>query len=200
MSKDEVLLTKEQLAEVGYLDIGLSTSKTFISKAIRFFMKRYAKSIGANPKKYWSHSFMIVNMWDERYVAEAVANGYILRPFKTSYLGRTNFKIGRIRGEKGVVPVPSKKLVEEVSKKAASLSFKQTRYDIMNFFWQIIKSYTGKWFRRDKSITKKLYCTEAVAVLSNIIKPGMFKEPGAVNPLDIDLHGDIEWVIDYSEK
>lgn len=195
MKKEEaekILFSKEQVNQIDYLDIGLVKSKGFLAKAIQFFMKRYARSRGVKPDRYYNHAFLIVNMWDTKWVAEAKAEGYVLTPFVESYLGRDNFKIGRVKNLR-----VTKKLVAEVSREAAQLSFKQTRYDVMNFFWQIIKSYTGQWFRNDIDITKTLYCTEAVAHLVNMMKPGIFVNPGEVNPLDIDINPNIEWVIDY---
>lgn len=75
------------IEEIKTGDIYLVKSNSFLSKAIRWFMKLYAKKfkIVYNPDKIYSHAATLVWIDDILYIAESVDNGFHLRIFDRHY-------------------------------------------------------------------------------------------------------------------
>jgi hypothetical protein len=131
-----------------------------------------------------------VEIWGKLYAVEALANGNNINPIE-DYV-KYNNKDLLVRTPRKPYSKTEKELMNTTASKAA---FKPTRYDYLGIIYQIdmIKrtknSMNKKWAgpTGDKA-TDRLYCSEACANWANIVRPGTFDKPWAVNPLDIDLN------------
>jgi hypothetical protein len=168
-------------------NIVMTGSKKFLSKAIQFFMKISRTKKGLpNPKGLISsHSAMIVDMWGQPYVAEALAKGIVVSSFADAY-GEKLDKIKILAPKKAY----SKDEKEKVSKAAISDSLIPHRYDYFGLLYQIKYVLSnGTWVgpKGDKA-EKRLYCTEAVATWANRVRPNTFSQEEASNPIDIEFN------------
>ncbi|MGB9697707.1 MAG: hypothetical protein ACPL2D_10565 [Ignavibacteria bacterium] len=151
---------------------GLAVRGTsWLSKAIRFFMKQYKPNV-----KDYSHNAVIIDMWGEKWVAEALAWGVRLRPFAyTEYAKSTNWVI--LRDKRGF----SNEQIKRMSWKCASLA--GIRYQYENLPTWIIKI----WLKLNlfkKRNEKSIYCSELLAIAINEAYPSTFKSPNATSPAD----------------
>jgi len=178
MKKTEI----HQDVQIG--DVGLVSARSFLALAIKFFMNVYRKLLKHPNRPVYNHVFMVVDMWDKVFIAEALAKGISVRPWKESkYYGSSKTKLLRLKEEFNDLEK------EEISKIAVSYALKPTRYDIFMFPFQIILTISGLWLGpKGKRAQRRLYCSEAVAFWINQIKPSFFEKPEATNLLDIDLH------------
>lgn len=173
-------------------DIGLTINKGFVPKAIRFFMNMYRKSLGLKERTVYNHVFTVIDVWGKTYVAEAMSNGFNIRPAavydKLASKGKVKIK------------VPKKPYTDEekrkISQEATKLTFSPTRYDYLNFWYQlkmiVRMSFTkgeAKWSGPiGRKAARRLYCSESAAYLANKVRPDTFKESASTNPLDIDIN------------
>lgn len=168
-------------------DVGLVKSKGFLPSAIRFFMNLYRRKLGLEPRPIYNHAFTVVEIWGELYAAEALADGYNIRPI-TRY---KDVEGDLIKGVKIKVPKRDYNKTErdKISKIAAQATFKPTRYDYFALLHQLWYAVTLSWKgEKGKKAMKRLYCSEAHAQLANSVRPKTFKEPYKINPLDIDIN------------
>lgn len=170
----------------------IKNGKGIVPLGIQFFMAIYKRKIGVSkivPEKY-HHAATIVQMWGEMYVAEAGKKGYQLSKLVAAY--SDNYwknKIDIIR------PVPAYNQSEQelVSKYAANFSFIIIRYDFLNFWYQIKKSFTGRWTGpTGEKAKKRLYCSEGAATLAELVRPGTFHQPEGANPVDLVINKNFE--------
>jgi hypothetical protein len=161
-------------------DVILVKGTSWIARAIQFFMNIYRHLRGYGDIQIYNHAAMFVEIFGEIYVAEALGKGVTIAPYKDTYLGKDNYII-----LEPVVPITPKEK-DLLLLAALKSSFRVTRYDFSNFFFQIILIFTGKWYgRKGKKAERRLYCSEAVATWWSKIRPRMFVKPSATNPLDI---------------
>lgn len=171
-------------------DIILYKGNSVLSKSIRFFMEQYRKKLGLEKRVLFNHAAMVVEVWGRLYVAEANAEGITISPYEDTYAKKLD-KIKILSPKKAY----SKAEKELVSKTASAYCFDPTRYDFLNFLFQIdmirkqTKNSGKEWAGPTGSkAEKRLYCTEAVATWANKVRPDTFAEPWTVNPLDVDLN------------
>jgi hypothetical protein len=174
-------------------DIILVGSNSFLSKGIQFFMKAYNKKLGLPEKKeYYSHAALVINVWGQLYVAEALADGINVAPLDKTYAN--TLKHIKVLTPKKAYSNTEK---EDISKIASAYALTPTRYDFLNFLYQIdmIKETTKKdgpdaeWDGPTGSKAEhRIYCSELVATCANKVRPDTFKLPAATNPLDIELN------------
>jgi len=171
-------------------DIGLVNGRTWLARAIKFFMNIFRIILKLPRRKLYNHAFLIIDVWGNLYVAEALAKGITIRPWKSSpYNGSNRIKMLRLKDEL------NKKEKEEISKYCISFALEPTRYDIFNFFFQILLILFGRWYGPSgEEAKKRLYCSEAVATWINEIRPGIFEKPEATNPLHIDMNENLKEV------
>lgn len=169
--------------------IGLVKNNSFISKSIQLFMRLYSKK-----KNVYSHSFMIITIPDKLglYVVEAVDQGVHIIPYGASgYMHNPNVKYK--------VPVKSwtKSELNKISSASRDFTYVVTRYDFMNFLYQAAMIVTSKPWSGPKGLKAKTrtYCSETTAWLCNAARKNFFKEPWAINPMDIDLNKQLKDVV-----
>lgn len=153
-------------------DILATRSNSFLSKGIRWMLHWYKKYADG-----FSHNAVVVNMWGELWIAEALAWGVRLHPIeKSGYLT-----------EKGVIILREKRgfsefQIDKISKKMASLA--GTRYQYENLLQWI--AYIFFRIKRifKPSNEKAIYCSELAAIAINEAYPGTFTHPNMVSPAD----------------
>ncbi len=174
-------------------DIGLIKGKrfklwepmTWISSGIRYFMRKYNKRKGYPADDIYTHAFTFIDIWGNPYVAEALREGITIQPFEKAYSVKDHGRI-KILSPADAYDKTEKELI---SKTAIASALVPTRYDIMNFFYQIILVLSGRWIGpKGKRAEKRLYCSEACATWANKVRADTFKNPAATNPLDVDLN------------
>lgn len=167
-------------------DIILYGNHTFVSKCIQFFMKILRKKKGLPVPKgiIASHAGTLINMWGQLYIAEALENGIVVRPFVEAYKNKMD-KV-KILSPKKAYSIPEQ---ERISKVAAEDSLKPHRYDFFGLWFQLKLVLTGKWTgpTGDKA-DRRLYCTEAVANWANRVRPNTFSNEESVGPFDIEFN------------
>jgi hypothetical protein len=167
-----------------------SNKKLSIGKAIQFFMKRYLKKLGIEKSVVYNHSATIINLYDRLFVGEALGKGITISPFDDTYANKLD-RIKIITPKKAYSKIEK----EKINKVVLSYVLKPTRYDFLNFWYQIkmILNTTKKGDKdwdgpTGKKATKRMYCTEASATWANEIRQNTFKDPWSINPVDIDLN------------
>lgn len=154
-----------------YGDILSVRSDKFISKAIRFFMKLYSKK---TPQ--FSHNAVVINVWNELWIAEALAWGTRIYPIeKSGYLDHDQFVI--LRDKRGF----TEDMIDRMSKKM--VSYGGVRYQYENLPAWIAKILLKiNLFKSENE--KSIYCSELAALAINEVYPGTFPTPNIVNPAD----------------
>lgn len=162
----------EYVGQFRYGDLIASRSNSFLSKGIRFFLKLWKSKVPG-----FSHITVVVNMWDEMWVAEALAWGVRIWPIKDSnYV--TNVHTVIIRDKRGFTD----EQIHDLSRKMASLG--GTRYQYEGFLQWIGKIvFKANSFHAEGE--KAIYCSELGAIAINAAYPGTFKRPNEINPADL---------------
>lgn len=165
--------------EFKYGDILLTRSNSWLSKAIRWFMEKYRPG---NPS--FSHVAVVVNMWGEPWVAEAIASGVRLRSLPQSGhdVAKQVLILRHQRGFNG-------KQIEKMSKKVASLA--GVRYQYENLPQWVVKIILKINIFKDEN-EKAIYCSELGAIAMNQAYPKMFAKPNATCPVDHLAHKDYD--------
>lgn len=171
-------------------DILLVFSNSFMSKQIRKWLNIYRKKLGLPVRTLYSHCAGIIEVWGEIYVVEAIETGVNIRKFEDAYESKLN-RVKIITPKK----IYSKVEAVDYCKASQEMTFTPTRYDFMNFIYQMDMIARTKNTMNEnwagptgEKATDKLYCSETVATLANIVRPETFEKPWATNPLDVDLN------------
>ena len=146
-------------------------SNSFLSRGIRFFMRIY------NPKvEDFSHNAVVVDIWGEPWVVEALAWGVRVWPLeKSGYI--TNKNVVILRHKDGF----NDSQIKALSKKAVALG--GTRYQYEGLPTWILKIiFKINVFKKESE--KAIYCSELLAIALNAAYPGMYQEPNIINPAD----------------
>lgn len=158
--------------DVKFGDLLAVHSYSFLGKAIRFFMRRYKPQY-----KTYNHIAVVIDIWGEKWIAEALASGVRLRPFvETEYMVSDQFDI--LRHKLGF----DSDQIKKMSRKCASLA--GVRYQYENLPAWVLKI----WFKINlfkKRNEKAIYCSELGAIAINEAYPGTFKAPNMTSPADI---------------
>jgi hypothetical protein len=180
-------------------DIVLVSLNLKIGKWIEYFMKLARKKRGLIvPKgRVASHAGMLVSMWGELCIAEAWADGISITPFKDVY----DVKFNRIKVITPKKPYSTEEQ-DKVSRAAAQSMNDKVKYDFFGLMYQIRYVLSGgkKWDgpKGDRA-EHRLYCTEAVAMWANKVRPKTFDMEYAANPLDIELNRYYKVIYDGSD-
>lgn len=152
-------------------DILATRSNSFLSRGIRLMMHWYKDYADG-----FSHNAVVINMWGEPWIAEALAWGVRIWPLEESgYIDNKNIVI--LRHKSGFTEVQ----IDAMSKKIASLA--GTRYQYENLPMWIAKILAHKnWFKPNNE--KSIYCSELAAIAINTVFPGTYNNPNMVSPAD----------------
>lgn len=166
-------------------DIILVHGSSWLAKAIQFFMNVYRKKKGLPKRFLYNHVAVVIDIWGELKIAEAERKGIEAYRDAYQYVDEHNVKV--MTWKKPLSDSEKK----QFSKLAAHYSFKATKYDFFNFFYQMYYIMTGKWVgKKGKKSENVLYCSEFAAVLMDKVR-GSFGGIGrteSINPLDIELN------------
>ena len=157
--------------KVQFGDVIAVHSYTFLGKAIRFFMRKYKPQY-----KTYNHNAVVIDIWGEKWIAEALAWGVRVHKFEDSdYANSNNWDI--LRHKQGFTD----EQINKMSKKCVNLA--GIRYQYENLSMWVLKI----WFKIDlfkKKDEKAIYCSELAAIAINEAYPDTFKEPNKVSPAD----------------
>lgn len=181
----EINSTKERTRDLVPGDGILVDGKAWISRQIKRFEDFARKRMGMKPRKLYSHVAMVIYVLPDMNtigVAEAQAKGIIITRYNNYYNHPSIKYIERIE-----------ELTEDEKKKISEIAYqaveKTTRYDFLGILYQMWYTITGKWKgKTGEQAEKRLYCSEAFATWHDEIQKGIFEDPEAVNPLDVDLN------------
>lgn len=170
--------------EVQAGDIVLHKNKSFLARAIRFFMDKYRKRLNLPEMELFNHVSVIVELWGTLWVAEAAEKGIQIVPLSDLY--NQYIKVKRFNN-----PLTQEEK-ESVSKYAVKYALNPHRYDFFNFIFQAIMIARGKWSGpKGKKAEKRIYCSEFAAMCMKYIR-NSFKNTYDKNPLDIDISKDLK--------
>lgn len=172
----------------------LVSSNGFLPDAIKFFMNIYRKRMGLKPRRLYSHVAVVVDLWGTQWIAEASAKGVRVIPYPGDYVRRHNCLVMDWK-----IPL-SESEQRLFSRTAIEYTLRVTRYDVLNFWYQIKFILTGRWKGPEGDESKRrLYCSEFAAVVMDRVRNSFHGRTWDKNPLDIELCQDIE-ALYYDEK
>jgi len=153
-------------------DIIASRSGSFLSKGIRWFLKKLNPGI----QQTFSHIAVVISVWDEVWVAEALSWGVRIWAIeKSDYL--THSQVIILRDKRGFTPDQ----VKTLSKECTGLG--GTRYQYENLPQWILKIlFKIKIFKTDNE--NAIYCSELGAISENSVYPGTYPTPNMTSPND----------------
>lgn len=166
-------------------DLIATRSNSFLSRAIRWFMEKYKPS-----KDAFSHIAVVINMWGELWIAEALIWGVRIWSLPQSGYSTTK-QVILLRFKKGF----SDQQVEAISKKMASLA--GVRYQYENLPQWIVKILLR--FDLFKKVNEKsIYCSELGAIAINEAYPNTFPSPNETSPADHYERTDLYDILDIN--
>lgn len=145
---------------------------SWLSAAIRFFAKIEYNHVG-----------VIVSVWEEPMVLEAVGRGITMTPLSV-----------RLKKNDTIIKRPIKQIIEDEFAVEACDFAGHTRYDIIGLIWhQLVWNVCGIWIGPDNEdkATKSFYCYEYAAYLHRDLFPNWIK----VNPKEF-LNSDKLYKVD----
>jgi hypothetical protein len=158
----------------------------FVSKGIGWWMKLYKKKNFIKISEVYSHNARIVDIWGELYVCEANAKGIQTQPLSVAYTEKE--WENRINVLVPEIPYNEEEL-RLINKLSVNYSLVVTRYDYFNFIFHLIQIITGWWIGpTGAKAEKKLYCSEFVAHVENLVRPDTFRNDSSVNPIDVAIN------------
>jgi len=180
-------------------DIVLVSLSSKIGKWIEYFMKKARKKRGLPvPKgRVASHAGILVTMWGELCIAQVWTDGIAITPFNSTYTLKS--KLIKILSPKKAYSIEEQ---DKISKAVMQSFSEKKKYDFFGFWYQLRYVISGgkKWDGpRGERATHRIYCTEAVAMWANKVRPRTFDMEYAANPLDVEMNKYYKIVYDGSE-
>jgi hypothetical protein len=168
-----------------YGDLIATRSNSLLSRAIRWFMTRQKKTVDT-----FSHIAVVIDLWDQTWVAEALAKGVVVQSLKQSGYD-TNEQVIILRLRKGF----SKSQIEAIS--LAMVQHAGIRYQFINLvLWAIKIAFKLDLLRKNNE--KRIYCSELGAIAINTAYPGTFPAPNKTSPADHYTRKDLYEIIDIN--
>jgi hypothetical protein len=153
---------------------------SFLSKAIRYFMRKKKGKIGD-----FSHIAVVINLWDEIWIAEALTWGV-----RIWSLAQSGYDIDKqyiiLRDKRGFTPDQ----IQTLSRQMVMLS--GIRYQYFNFLQWIVKIILKINIFIKPSNQNAIYCSELGSIAINSVYPGTFPEPNITSPSDIVTNPNFE--------
>jgi len=167
-------------------DVILVHGGSFLARGIQFFMNIYRSKKGLPKRKLYNHVAVVIDLYGQQYIAEAVAKGVQVIPNASNYVASQDCKVLT-----WVKPLTAKEKAE-LSRAAAKYALENHRYDMLNFPYQIRYIFTGKWRgpTGDKA-NRRIYCSELAAILMDYVRGSFNGVTWDKNPLDIELSSDL---------
>jgi hypothetical protein len=153
-------------------DVIATRSNSFLSRSIRFFMRLYDKKHAG-----YSHTAAIINIWGELWVAEALAWGVRVHPWKKTPYAKGKNEWIILRHSNGF----TSDQIEAMSKRMVALAGLRYQYENMPA-WIIAILTKINLFKPENE--EAIYCTELAAIFINTVYPQSFLEPNKTNPAD----------------
>ena len=168
--------------EIKVGDVILVKGGSWLARQIQNWMNIYRLKKGLPKRKLYNHAAVVVNLWGEKYIAEATEKGVTVIPNALDYV---LFKDTLVLT--WIDPLNQKEQ-DLFSKTAIKYALEPHRYDFLNFFYQIKYILTGKWSGPiGKKAEKRLYCTEFAAVCMDKVRGSFEGQTWNKNPLDLEL-------------
>ena len=163
-------------------DVLLHQGKGFVSRQIRKWMEKARIKMGLKPRTLYNHASIVVEIWGELWVVEAVAKGAHMISLKERLDTKDHILV-----KKWVKPL-TKKERNSLSKKAVVFVGENHEYQFSAFIFHMVKITFGKWFgRKNAKAERRVNCTELVAILMDYIRDCFKGKTYNIDPLDIDL-------------
>lgn len=170
-------------------DIILVSGIGLLPRGIQFFMNIYRKRLGLTPRKLYNHVAVVVELWCTLWIAEASAKGVRVFKYPDDYIRRQDVKVMQFK--KPLSEIEQRKFSEVAIKYALH----PTRYDLTNFWHQMIFILTGKWNGKVNAASRgKLYCSEFAAVVMDEVRNSFSGVTWDKNPLDIEICQELEFI------
>jgi len=170
-------------------DIILVSGIGLLPKGIQFFMNIYRKRMGLAQRKLYNHVALVVELWGTLWIAESSVKGVRVFKYPDDYVRRQDVKVMQFKS-----PL-SEYEQKKFSEIAIKYSLHPTRYDLSNFWHQIVFVLTGKWKGKKGSKSReKLYCSEFAAVVMDEVRDTFNGTTWDKNPLDIEMCEDLEFI------
>jgi hypothetical protein len=152
-------------------DLLATRSNSFLSRAIRWFMKRQ------NPEApNFSHIAVVIDLWGEIWIAESLGWGQRLWSLEQSGYDKKE-QVVILRHKKGF----SQSQIKAMSQKMVSLG--GVRYQYENLPAWAIKILTKiNLFKKENE--KAIYCSELGCIAINAAYPLTFLNPNMITPAD----------------
>ena len=169
-------------------DIILSNDSGFLPRAIRFFMKRYAKRLGVKVDTYYNHAAICVEIGGELRVAEAMAKGVQIIKTPEEYLKKHPKHLIRT----WVKPLDNdeKKLISAIVR---DLSLRITKYDFKNFTDQIGLIEFNQWNgKMHVEALARIYCSELCAYAMDCVRDTFGGVWWLRNPLALQINNQLK--------
>ncbi len=171
-------------------DIILVSGIGFLPWAIQFFMNLYRRKKHLPQRKLYNHAAVIINLWGNDFIAEASRDG--VRVLRTPEIisGDMTQKVAT-----WIDPLSDQEK-EEISRVAINYSLHPTRYDVLNFWYQMrmILSPSGtswKGPKFDKARRRGFIVRSLRLFVWTRSGPPGEGETWDVNPLDLELHPEL---------
>jgi hypothetical protein len=168
-----------------YGDLIATRSNSLVSRAIRCFMSKQ------NPTKdTFSHIAVVINLWDQTWIAEALAQGVVVHSLKQSGYD-TNKQLILLRFKKGF----SEQQIQDIC--LSMVQHAGIRYQFSNLLLWAAKIGIKLDLLR-KNNEKRIYCSELGAIAINTAYPGTFATPNKTSPADHYTRKDLYEIIDIN--
>jgi hypothetical protein len=168
-----------------YGDLIATRSNSLVSRAIRWFMSKQ------NPTKdTFSHIAVVINLWDQTWIAEALAQGVVVHSLKQSGYD-THKQLILLRFKKGF----SEQQIKDIC--LSMVQHAGIRYQFSNLLLWAAKIGIKLDLLR-KNNEKRIYCSELGAIAINTAYPGTFPTPNKTSPADHYTRRDLYEIIDIN--
>lgn len=149
-------------------------------------MKLYKPSV----KQQFSHNAIVINLWGEPWIAEALTWGVRIWSISQSgYL--TNIQTLILRHKQGF----SDAQIKSMSQKMVSLGGMRYQYENLPQWIVKILLHIDIFNRKNE---KAFYCSELTATAINVAYPDTFPRPNDTSPMDIFLNPNFD-IIDFNK-
>jgi len=163
----------------------VADGRSIVAKGITEFMRQYCQINGYAYKRLYHHAAMVIRYEGSIAIAEALGRGWVIHSVEDAYTpDEYDRRVDVFRPRHDW----AEREIKLLSRYAQEFNKKVTRYDYMNFLFQMYMIYTGVWVGPSGARAEgRLYCSEGVATIINRVRSYMCEEPWRYNPMDLYL-------------